>query len=298
MDIVRDLDRLARSFERHLRAENKAAKTVETYCEGVSQFLAHLAAAGVDAAQAVSRAHIEDFITGLLATRSAATANNRFRALQQFFKWMASEEYIAVDPMAKMKPPHVPEQPVPVLPIPDISALLATCDSKSFEDRRDEAIIRTLADTGVRRNELLGLTVRDVDLDDNVLSVVGKGRRRRDVPFGKRTAKVLDRYERLRSGHNHGDLDAFWLARKGPFGSSGIAIMLKRRAKEAGLDAIHPHQFRHTFAHQWLSSGGQEGDLKRLAGWRSPSMVARYGASAADERARQSHRQFSLGDRI
>jgi integrase len=56
--------------------------------------------------------------------------------------------------------------------------------------------------------------------------------------------------------------------------------------------------FRHTFAHRWLSEGGQEQDLMRLAGWQSREMLGRYGASAADQRAREAHRRMSLGDQF
>ena len=99
----------------------------------MQQLLAHLADQGIDSADAVSREHIEDFIAKLLETRSAATANNRFRALQQFFKWLEAEDYVDVNPMAKMRPPAVPEQPVPVIDLTDIQAVLKTCSTKSFE---------------------------------------------------------------------------------------------------------------------------------------------------------------------
>jgi site-specific recombinase XerD len=126
----------------------------------------------------------------LLATRSPATASNRYRALQQFFAWLDAEEVIAVIPMAKMKLPAVPEQPVPILGDDEVRALLATCSGKTLEDRRDKAIIRLLYDTGMRRAELLGMTVRDLDLDGQIAVVTGKGRRHRACPFGAKTARA------------------------------------------------------------------------------------------------------------
>lgn len=200
--------------------------------------------------------------------------------------------------MAGMRPPDVPEQPVPILSDDELRVLLVDCSGSSFEDRRDTAIIRLFDDGGMRRSELLGMKVEDLELDEHVAFVLGKGRRERACPFGHKTAVALDRYLRVRARHRYAQLPWLWLSRRGQLQTSGLVIMLKRRSRRAGIGPIHPHQFRHTLAHNWLDNGGSEGDLMRLMGWKSRNMLDRYGASAASRRARDAHRRMSLGDRL
>jgi site-specific recombinase XerD len=138
----------------------------------------------------------------------------------------------------------------------------------------------------------------DVAVAVAVAVALGKGRRPRACPFGDKTGQALERYLRERTKHPLARRAEFWLGARGVMTGSGIAQMLRRRAKQAGLEHLHPHMFRHTFAHRWLAEGGQEQDLMRLAGWRSREMLARYGASAADERAREAHKRMGLGDRV
>jgi site-specific recombinase XerD len=288
------------SFDRSLRAEGRSPETRRSYASAVAQFSAYLRARSLSLdVAAIRRENLEGWIISLVESRKPATAATRHRALSRLFAWLVSEGELAQSPMQGMHAPKVPDDPPAVLSLDDLRRLLAVCRGTGFDERRDAAILRVLIDTGVRLAELAGLTLADVDLDEGLAMVTGKGRRRRAVPLGAKATAALDRYLRVRAGHPGQRTPALWLGQKGPMAAGGIRQAVQRRARQAGLDQrIWPHLFRHTGAHQWLAAGGSEGDLMSLYGWRSSSMLRRYGSSAAAERARKAHAELSLGDRV
>lgn len=288
------------SFQRSLRAEMRSPLTVKTHLMAPRLFSGWLEANGMSATvDNLDRDRVVKWLVHLASQCETSTVKTRFAGLRRFCNWLVAEGELEVSPMAGLTAPEPPMKPVPILEDDTLAALLKVCTGRAFEDRRDEALFRVLLDVGVRVSELCGMTVDSVDLEREMAIVTGKGGKIRAVYFGTRTVRALDRYARERRRHRWAHLPAFWLSQRGAMSGGGVRERLRVRATQAGVGGrVYPHIFRHAWAHDFLINGGQERDLKRLAGWSSDAMLERYGASAADMRAREATRRMRRGDRV
>lgn len=177
--------------------------------------------------------------------------------------------------MKTLSPPQPTSKPVPVLSEDELARLMKACSGKGYRDRRDEAILRLLLDCGLWVSELCGPTVDGLYLDRGMALVRGKGSKIRPIYFGARTTGAVDRYLRARNAQRWSHLEALFLNQRGAMTPAGVRDRMKVRGEQAGIPDLHPHRFRHSWAHDFLMSGGQERDLKRLAGWTSDAMLER-----------------------
>jgi site-specific recombinase XerD len=298
-----ELAALVPSWTLHLRAERKTDGTIRTYLAGVTPYLAWCEAGG---RVPLARPSLQGWTTELLENgASAATAKTRMMAVRHFTRWLADEGEIPEDPFYKMKPPKVDEPVVPVLTDAQLRALVKACEAPpgetsglpSLRHRRDEAIVRLLADAGLRAGECIALTVDDVDLVEMTAVVRrGKGGKGRTVPFGAATAKAIDRYKRVRRLHKLAARPELWLGDRGRLlAYNGLYWALGQRAAAAGIEGFHPHMLRHTSADRWLAAGGSETGAMAVHGWSSPEMLQRYGRANREQRAIEEARRLDRG---
>lgn len=258
-----------------MRSEGKSDATVKTYGGGVAAFIRWCEATGAD--PVIDKPTVQTFIGSLLdAGAEPATAHARLKALRRFTAWLLEEDEIDSDPLLGAVPPRVPHKVTPALTDEQLRRLIRACQGKTLKDRRDEAVVRLMAETGLRAGEVVALTVPDINLDEGLVTVRrGKGGKGRVAPFGPQTTAALDRYLRAaRRERRLTENGALWVGLTGkPFGYSGLDATLKDRAETAGIKGFHLHLLRHTAATRWLRAGGSEGGPMAVAGWASRSAM-------------------------
>jgi integrase/recombinase XerC len=205
---------------------------------------------------------------------SAQQTNHFITVVKQFYNYLLAEELAEVNPSAKLKKLRLAEKLPTILTQANVQGVLAVIPA-NFTGTRNRAMILTLLDTGIRLNELLCLTVADVDFPYRQLRIQGKGRREALVPFSVALARVLVKY--LAHRDKYALTDALWVSRQGsPVSADYVTHMLRAYGDDAGIPHLHAHLFRHTFATEFLRNGGNPQMLQRILRHTSPVVTQRY----------------------
>lgn len=300
---VDDLRTLAESWALSLRADRKSPQTVKVYGDGLRFYLDWCHAGDHPPLERASlRAWVAELMDGGAA---ASTARSRQLAVRRFTAWLEAEGEVPADPFVGLAAPKLDQTVVEPLTDDELRALLAACTpakgatrAEAMRDRRDEALIRFMFETGARAGEVVALQVDDLNLRKGTAIIRrGKGGKGRVVPVGPDAVRALDRYLRHRREHRLAQSPDLWLGDRGKrFSYDALHKTLKMRAKAAGITGFHPHKLRHTAAHRWLAKGGSESGLMAVAGWTRPDMLMRYTRAQASARAAEEAKRLGLGE--
>src|SRR5690242_11640544 len=299
------LTALLPSWKLALDAANKSPKTIVSYLDTAERLEAYLSAEGLP----LDAASIRGFLAAERDRTTSASAGKHYRNLCVYFRWLVAEGELDDNPMTCVERPKVSDEAKPFFTEGDLAALLKVTKGQDFEARRDHAIIRILIDTGLRASGLANLRFdpadekqTDVFLDQRRLRVRLKGGDVWWVPIGSKATAAIDRYLRARARSPHPNSPWLWIGTRGHdvghFGDSGIRAMLRRRGEQAGVQHVHPHKLRHTFADDWLANVCDVDDLMNVAGWKSIAMPLRYAKGRGIARAAEAHKRLSPGDRL
>ena len=295
---------MAERFSEWLEAINYSPKTRVNYTRDVKLFLAWLAEnTAINSLVEVTPAHLQQYQIALYnferhdgnepATKekaatepkrlSVGTQANRLAAVRKFFSWLLSEQQIAYKPASTLQLPKQPQRlPRSVLTKTEARRLIEATPTTKPRDIRDRAILETLYATGIRRAELIALTLYDADLQTATLRIEhGKGNTKRVVPLTQSAIGALKLYlEAARSlfVREAGQVRLFVSSRSGgPLDDDDIVRIVTKAANRAGLSKhVTPHTLRHTCATHLLKGRADIRQIQKLLGHRRLSSTEIY----------------------
>lgn len=304
-------------------AEGLSKRTIDSYEFYLNQWMEHV---GDQDVAKVTASDLTNYIAwmrteykprrwnGNKDPLSAKSLRNVYIALRSFYTWL-HKEFKIPSPFVDITPPKFPKHIIQTFSKEDIEKLIKACvysreaqteDRKAFVMRRpsanrDQAIVLTLLDTGLRATELCSLTVEDVDLKTGKVNIRhgvsggAKGGKGRVTYLGKVARKAVWRYLATREDGDDPKAPLFISAGDRPFNRNSLRILIRRLGERADLPHVHPHKFRHTFAITYLRSGGDVFTLQSLLGHGSLDMVRHY-AQIAEVDVENAHRKASPVD--
>lgn len=224
---------------------------------------------------------------------SAHTIASYVRSIRTFWAWLSKEGFISENPFAKVKVPKAPRKVVNTFTSDQITRLLKAIPIKKPKGYRDYAIIITLYGTGMRIQELLDLRLSDLNLESGQIKVTGKGARERYLYMSPTVYKVILRYLNRFRPKVH--IDYLFVHDNGqPLSRYYVAHRMQKYGREAGITGVRcsPHTLRHSFAVNYLRSGGDSFTLQKILGHSTLDMTRHY-AEVANSDVERGMKTFS-----
>ena len=257
-------------------ARGRSARTSEAYARDLEFFAK---CTGCEPARA-GRGEVKAFVLELAGKRryQPAAIRRKLVALRRFFRYLIVEGHRTDDPMVGIDAPKLPKRLPVVLKEDEVARLLRTpppAGRTDFQRLRDRAILEVLYASGIRRAEVAGLNLQDVDLDRRIMRVVGKGDKQRTVLINQAAADAMRAYLGLRPRSSD---DAFFVGRRGKrLGVRAVWAVVGTAQKLSGM-TLHatPHVMRHSFATHLLENGADIMTIKELLGHESLATTQIY----------------------
>ncbi len=274
-------------FDRELKGNTK--KTIENYMQQVTYFINYLSS-DIDVTE-ITLETLRSYQYYLLKKDrydnhpfnindnipiSKITVQSYLRQLRVFIKYLYDEGYIKEDLTKKFKLPKAPNKVIEILTDEEIEILLDLHKENSELQLRNKCIIALMLDSGLRRNEVLDLRYDHIFLTQNYIKILGKGQKERLVPLGLMTKKLLVKYINFRSMPEYETNKLFIDKNLKPITDNAIKMMFLRLKKRTGIERLHPHILRHTFATKYIINGGDIFSLQQILGHTSLDMVRKY----------------------
>jgi site-specific recombinase XerD len=295
-----ELDDHIATYLNAIEVEGKTVATQASYANSLADFRSLGRSLGLpDRAPDYRVEHVYSFLAELRKRgASAGYQHRRHREVKTCFSWlkrmgMIDENVFARVQLVKrpllVKPPYSPA---------DVETLLTAQDQATHFGTRNYALLLFLLDSGVRAGECVGLDYSDVDWQRGRAFIRhGKGEKQRWIGFGAATAAALRDYVASYRGDAPGPL--FLTSNFVPMTSAHtLCVLLRRLGEHAGVEGVHPHRFRHTFATWAIESGAREIDVQMLLGHSDLTMTQRYARTYTSEQAVRAHASLSPVSRL
>ena len=267
------------AFLDHLKNErNVSPNTVRSYQTDLDQFLDYL---GDTSLLTIDHLAIRGFLAHLAKVKNTRSSIARkLSAIRTFFKYLSQQGVLESNPARLVSTPRREKRLPSVLTADDAQRLMEAPASQTTHGHepwiRDRAVLETLYSTGIRASELVGMNIADIDRNDRLIRIRGKGRKERIVPIGAKAMDTLDAFLRTRPAA--ADPDAVFI---GPTGKRltvrTVQRILQNYRHALGLQQkASPHTLRHSFATHLLESGADLRAIQELLGHASLSTTQRY----------------------